>query len=164
LVGYYKIVCSIMHEMNNIMELCIISILYEFTSGCINLSLFCRSYIFSIPTKFTYTIEHMFYYQNLPTCFGTYCAISWRTISKLLSLLLAYYGYNYYTKNTWNGKLHAKFILFGSQILLNVIAVILNISIFRMQEADSGFVLVIDRRNDKWHSVKTVLLKISVGV
>jgi hypothetical protein len=35
---------------------------------------------------------------------------------------------------------------------------------FRMQEADSGFVLVIDRRNDKWHSVKTVLLKISVGV
>jgi hypothetical protein len=34
----------------------------------------------------------------------------------------------------------------------------------RMQEADSGFVLVVDRRNDKWHSVKTVLLKISVGI
>jgi hypothetical protein len=34
-------------------------------------------------------------------------------------------------------------------------------SVPSMQEADSGFVLVIDRRNDKWHSVKTVLLKIS---
>ncbi|XP_069678460.1 guanine nucleotide exchange factor DBS [Periplaneta americana] len=34
-------------------------------------------------------------------------------------------------------------------------------SVPSMQEADSGFVLVIDRRNDKWNSVKTVLLKIS---
>nr|CAD7199538.1 unnamed protein product [Timema douglasi] len=32
----------------------------------------------------------------------------------------------------------------------------------RMQEVDQGFVLVIDRRSDKWNSVKTVLLKISV--
>lgn len=31
-----------------------------------------------------------------------------------------------------------------------------------MHEADVGFVLVIDRRKDKWHSVKTVLLRISV--
>ncbi|XP_067010975.1 guanine nucleotide exchange factor DBS [Anabrus simplex] len=30
-----------------------------------------------------------------------------------------------------------------------------------MQEADVGFVLLIDRRNDKWSSVKAVLLKIS---
>ncbi|XP_065353804.1 guanine nucleotide exchange factor DBS-like isoform X3 [Cloeon dipterum] len=34
-------------------------------------------------------------------------------------------------------------------------------SVPSMQEADVGFVLVIDRRNDKWNSVKTVLLKIS---
>ncbi|PNF24765.1 Guanine nucleotide exchange factor DBS [Cryptotermes secundus] len=34
-------------------------------------------------------------------------------------------------------------------------------SVPSMQEADSGFVLVIDRRNDKWNSVKTVLLKVS---
>lgn len=31
-----------------------------------------------------------------------------------------------------------------------------------MQEADVGFVLVIDRRNDKWNSVKPTLLKLSV--
>ncbi|XP_054724587.1 guanine nucleotide exchange factor DBS-like [Uloborus diversus] len=30
-----------------------------------------------------------------------------------------------------------------------------------LQEADLGFVLIIDRRNDKWSSVKTVLLRIS---
>ncbi|XP_071036911.1 guanine nucleotide exchange factor DBS isoform X2 [Parasteatoda tepidariorum] len=30
-----------------------------------------------------------------------------------------------------------------------------------LQDADLGFVLIIDRRNDKWSSVKTVLLKIS---
>lgn len=85
-----------------------------------------------------------------------------KTIVIIVSIL--YYGYSYYTKTTWNGKLHAKFILFGLQIVLNVIAVVLNVTVFRMQEADSGFVLVIDRRNDKWHSVKTVLLKISVGI
>ena len=57
------------------MELCIISFLYEFTTGCINLSLFYSNYIFNIPTKCTYTIEHMYYYQHPSTCFGTYCAI-----------------------------------------------------------------------------------------
>ncbi|XP_067143192.1 guanine nucleotide exchange factor DBS-like isoform X3 [Centruroides vittatus] len=31
----------------------------------------------------------------------------------------------------------------------------------RMQDADLGFVVIVDRRNDKWSSVKTVLLKIS---
>lgn len=34
-------------------------------------------------------------------------------------------------------------------------------SVPSLQDADMGFVLVIDRRNDKWNSVKTVLLKIS---
>lgn len=34
---------------------------------------------------------------------------------------------------------------------------------FRMHEADLGFALIIDRRNDKWSSVKTTLLKISVS-
>ncbi|XP_046672964.1 guanine nucleotide exchange factor DBS-like isoform X2 [Homalodisca vitripennis] len=34
-------------------------------------------------------------------------------------------------------------------------------SVPSMQEADMGFVLVVDRRNDKWSSVKTTLLKIS---
>ncbi|XP_045118170.1 guanine nucleotide exchange factor DBS-like isoform X4 [Portunus trituberculatus] len=34
-------------------------------------------------------------------------------------------------------------------------------SVPSLQDADLGFVLVIDRRNDKWNSVKTVLLKIS---
>ncbi|KAK7866805.1 hypothetical protein R5R35_005239 [Gryllus longicercus] len=34
-------------------------------------------------------------------------------------------------------------------------------SVPSMQEADVGFVLLIDRRNDKWNSVKAVLLKIS---
>lgn len=36
--------------------------------------------------------------------------------------------------------------------------------IFSLQEADLGFHLIIDRRNDKWNSVKTVLLKISVSI
>ncbi|XP_046383423.1 guanine nucleotide exchange factor DBS-like [Ischnura elegans] len=34
-------------------------------------------------------------------------------------------------------------------------------SVPSLDEADVGFVLVIDRRNDKWNSVKTVLLKLS---
>ncbi|XP_014604123.1 PREDICTED: guanine nucleotide exchange factor DBS-like isoform X2 [Polistes canadensis] len=34
-------------------------------------------------------------------------------------------------------------------------------SVPTLQEADLGFHLIIDRRNDKWNSVKTVLLKIS---
>ncbi|CAL4096394.1 unnamed protein product, partial [Meganyctiphanes norvegica] len=34
-------------------------------------------------------------------------------------------------------------------------------SVPSLQDADMGFVLIIDRRNDKWNSVKTVLLKIS---
>lgn len=34
-------------------------------------------------------------------------------------------------------------------------------SVPTMHEADLGFVLVVDRRNDKWSAVKTVLLKIS---
>ncbi|XP_054708751.1 LOW QUALITY PROTEIN: guanine nucleotide exchange factor DBS-like [Uloborus diversus] len=34
-------------------------------------------------------------------------------------------------------------------------------SVPSMQDADRGFVLVIDRRNDKWSAVKTVLLKIA---
>lgn len=38
-----------------------------------------------------------------------------------------------------------------------------NIILFSMQEADLGFALVIDRRNDKWSSVKITLLKISVS-
>ena len=33
----------------------------------------------------------------------------------------------------------------------------------RLQDADLGFVLIIDRRTDKWSSVKTVLLKVSVS-
>lgn len=33
--------------------------------------------------------------------------------------------------------------------------------IFRMQEADLGFHIIIDRRRDRWSSVKTALLKIS---
>ncbi|GFY44277.1 guanine nucleotide exchange factor DBS [Trichonephila inaurata madagascariensis] len=35
-------------------------------------------------------------------------------------------------------------------------------SVPSMQDADRGFVLVIDRRNDKWSSVKTVLLRIAL--
>ncbi|GIX92816.1 hypothetical protein CEXT_605722 [Caerostris extrusa] len=34
-------------------------------------------------------------------------------------------------------------------------------SVPSMQDADRGFVLIIDRRNDKWSSVKTILLKIA---
>ena len=30
-------------------------------------------------------------------------------------------------------------------------------------EQDAGFVIIVDRRRDKWSSVKTVLLKISVS-
>lgn len=32
---------------------------------------------------------------------------------------------------------------------------------FRLQEADLGFHLIVDRRKDRWNSVKAVLLKIS---
>lgn len=35
-------------------------------------------------------------------------------------------------------------------------------SVPSMQDADRGFVIIVDRRNNKWSSVKTVLLKISV--
>jgi len=97
-----------MHGVNNVMELCIISFFYEFTTGHINQSLFYSSYTFNIPTKCTYvyTIEHM-YYQHSSTCFGTYCAIfreNSLTYSKLFLLLLVYYRYNHYMKNTQNGK------------------------------------------------------------
>jgi len=37
-------------------------------------------------------------------------------------------------------------------------------SIPPMQDAESGFVIIIDRRNDKWNSVKSTLLKISVSI
>lgn len=33
-----------------------------------------------------------------------------------------------------------------------------------MQDADLGFHLIIDRRKDRWASVKAVLLKISVNI
>jgi hypothetical protein len=33
------------------------------------------NYIFNIPTKCTYAIKYMYYYQNCPACFGAYCAI-----------------------------------------------------------------------------------------
>lgn len=38
------------------------------------------------------------------------------------------------------------------------------ISVTSLQDADLGFHLVIDRRKDRWASVKTVLLKISVSI
>lgn len=34
---------------------------------------------------------------------------------------------------------------------------------YRLQEADLGFNLIIDRRKDRWTSVKAVLLRISVS-
>lgn len=34
---------------------------------------------------------------------------------------------------------------------------------FRLQEADLGFNLIIDRRKDRWTAVKSVLLRISVS-
>jgi len=33
------------------------------------------NYIFNIPTKCTYTIQYIHYYQHCPMCFGAYCAI-----------------------------------------------------------------------------------------
>jgi len=33
---------------------------------------------------------------------------------------------------------------------------------YRLHDAESGFVVIIDRRNDKWNSVKTTLIRISV--
>lgn len=39
----------------------------------------------------------------------------------------------------------------------------MNLFIFRLQEADLGFVIVIDRRNDKWSSVRCVLLRLAVS-
>lgn len=33
---------------------------------------------------------------------------------------------------------------------------------FRLHEADNGFVLIVDRRNDKWSSVKHILFKFTV--
>jgi len=34
----------------------------------------------------------------------------------------------------------------------------------RLHESDVGFVVVVDRRQDKWASVKTLLLRISVSL
>jgi hypothetical protein len=39
------------------------------------LSIFYGNYIFKVPTKCTYTIEILYYFQHPPTSFGTYCAI-----------------------------------------------------------------------------------------
>jgi len=33
------------------------------------------NYIFNTPTKFTYAVTHMYYYQHSATCFGANCAI-----------------------------------------------------------------------------------------
>lgn len=35
--------------------------------------------------------------------------------------------------------------------------------VFRLQEADLGFVIIVDRRNDKWSSVRFVLLRLAVS-
>lgn len=35
---------------------------------------------------------------------------------------------------------------------------------YSMQEADLGFHIIIDRRKDRWNSIKAVLLKISVRI
>lgn len=40
----------------------------------------------------------------------------------------------------------------------------MNIFLYSLQEADLGFHLIVDRRTDKWNSVKTVLIKISVSM
>lgn len=39
----------------------------------------------------------------------------------------------------------------------------MRIFIYRLQEADLGFVIVVDRRNDKWSSVRYVLLRLAVS-
>lgn len=39
----------------------------------------------------------------------------------------------------------------------------MHLFVFRLQEADLGFVVVIDRRNDKWSSVRCVLLRLAVS-
>jgi len=38
------------------------------------------NYIFNLPTKCTYTIKYMYYYQHSPACFGAYCTSSGRII------------------------------------------------------------------------------------
>ena len=83
----------------------------------------------------------MYYYQHSPTCFGSYFAI-FRTLSPAQN----YCYYCWYIKdiiaiqkNTWNGKLHAKFFLFGLHIILNVIAVLLNVSVFQDAGGRLGF-------------------------
>ena len=36
--------------------------------------------------------------------------------------------------------------------------------VHRLQEADTGFVLLVDRRKDKWSSAKTILFRIAVSI
>lgn len=44
-----------------------------------------------------------------------------------------------------------------------ILKFLLECFVFRLQEADLGFVVVIDRRNDKWSSVRCVLLRLAVS-
>lgn len=60
-----------------------------------------------------------------------------------------------------NALFHCYNIYFVYYIMV-IISLILVFCFYRLQDADLGFVIIIDRRNDKWSSVKTVLLKISV--
>jgi hypothetical protein len=48
-------------------------IFYLTAFHCVHFS-YCN-YIFNTPTKCTYAITHMYYYQHSATCFGAYCAI-----------------------------------------------------------------------------------------
>ena len=38
------------------------------------------AYIFNLPTKCTYAMRCIYYYQHCPSCFGAYCAISGWTL------------------------------------------------------------------------------------
>jgi hypothetical protein len=33
------------------------------------------NYVFATPTKCTFTIKYMYYYNSCPTCFDAYCAV-----------------------------------------------------------------------------------------
>lgn len=49
-------------------------------------------------------------------------------------------------------------------IIYLFVVTVFYIFVFRLQEADLGFVIIVDRRNDKWSSVRCVLLHLAVSI
>jgi len=83
--------------MNNILELCVISFLYEFTAGCINLSLFYSNYIFTyfasislFRSRLLSRATKIILYKTLTRPVVSYGAEAWMLMKKEEQVLLIF--------------------------------------------------------------------------